>query len=74
MLVDLMEIKIRLATKQIMKEMKSMAVGFCNCGVTAVHGCRRCYSEITEWFLRACYNYGICTAKWINLKQIPAGT
>ncbi|KAJ0448273.1 hypothetical protein HanRHA438_Chr17g0823051 [Helianthus annuus] len=68
------ESKIRLATKEIMKEMKSAAVGCCNCGVTAFDGCRMCLqTEISDRLQQAGYNCGICKAKWNNLKQIPSG-
>ncbi|KAI3732197.1 hypothetical protein L1987_63396 [Smallanthus sonchifolius] len=68
------ESKIRQATKEIIKEMKSSAVGCCDCGMMAVDGCRRCFQrEISDRLQRAGYNCGICKAKWNNLKQIPAG-
>ncbi|XP_076949127.1 uncharacterized protein LOC143621656 [Bidens hawaiensis] len=67
------ELKIRQATKEIIKEMK--AVCCCDCrGVMAVDGCRRCLQmEITDRLQGAGYNCGTCKAKWANLKEIPAG-
>jgi len=68
------ESKIRQVTKVIVKEMKEVAVGGCDCGNMAVDGCRRCFiREISDQLQRAGYNCGICKAKWMNLKDIPAG-
>ncbi|XP_076940974.1 uncharacterized protein LOC143610355 [Bidens hawaiensis] len=67
------ELKIRQATKEIIKDMKAVCCFDCT-GVMAVNGCRRCLQmEITDWLQRAGYNCGICKAKWVNLKEIPAG-
>ncbi|KAI3818926.1 hypothetical protein L1987_12747 [Smallanthus sonchifolius] len=68
------ESKIRQATKEIIKEMKSSVVACCDCGIMAVDGCLRCFQrEVSDRLQRAGYNCGICKAKWNNLKQIPAG-
>ncbi|CAI9266334.1 unnamed protein product [Lactuca saligna] len=68
------ESKIRKATKEIVKEIKSTEVGGCDCGRTVADGCRRCFQrEISYRLQKAGYNCGICKAKWMNKKQIPAG-
>ncbi|XP_071701570.1 uncharacterized protein [Rutidosis leptorrhynchoides] len=68
------ESKIRQDTKEIVKEIKSMTVGGCDCNKTTVDGCRLCFQkEISNRLRKAGYNAGICKAKWANLKQIPAG-
>ncbi|KAI3780645.1 hypothetical protein L2E82_10630 [Cichorium intybus] len=67
------ESKIRQATKEIVKEIKSSAFGGCDCGRT-VDGCRRCMLKvISDRLQTAGYNCGICKAKWTDKKQVPAG-
>ncbi|KVI04284.1 Protein of unknown function DUF506, plant [Cynara cardunculus var. scolymus] len=39
------ESNIRKATKEIIKELKSAAVGCCDCGKTVADGCRRCFQR-----------------------------
>nr|XP_043612769.1 uncharacterized protein LOC122584773 [Erigeron canadensis] len=69
-----MELKIRLATKEIVKEIKSAKVGVCNCGKTEINGCWLCFQrEVSDRLRKAGYNSGICKAKWTNIKEVSAG-
>ncbi|XP_024992004.1 uncharacterized protein LOC112525919 [Cynara cardunculus var. scolymus] len=68
------ESNIRKATKEIIKELKSAAVGCCDCGKTVADGCRRCFQrEVSDRLRKLGYNSAICKAKWMNLKEVPAG-
>ncbi|PWA73653.1 hypothetical protein CTI12_AA259630 [Artemisia annua] len=68
------ESKVRQATKEIVKEMKMVSICCCDCRAMVADGCRRCFQrEIANRLRRAGYNSGICKAKWMNIKQIPAG-
>ncbi|KAJ0448060.1 hypothetical protein HanRHA438_Chr17g0820241 [Helianthus annuus] len=68
------ESKIRQATREIVKEIKGVAVCGCGSATMAVDGCRRCFQRvISDRLQHAGYSCGICKAKWMNLKQIPAG-